>query len=158
MEVVIFVLFVFIYSVTLCFLQDVFTKCSGKPIAAVSIFMTGNSLYLRWWSQLWRSLLLFFVLMSLDAMFSFHINLTFKLSKDVFIFIIPVLECRLYQQGIDSIEEDPHQFDRCYFLVALAHHRDGFFVLRYHLNKMKLHQKPSLQLFCNTSMQSHNSL
>ena len=43
MEVVIFVLFVFIYSVALCFLQDVFTMCSGKPIAAVSIFMTGNS-------------------------------------------------------------------------------------------------------------------
>ena len=38
------VLFVFIYSVALCFLHDVFTMLSGKPMSAVSVFMTGNYL------------------------------------------------------------------------------------------------------------------
>ena len=34
---------VFIYSVALCFLQNIFTMFSGKPMSAVSVSITGNS-------------------------------------------------------------------------------------------------------------------
>ena len=60
-----FVFFLYLFSQLRMFLQDVFTMFLGKSMGVVSASMTGGMrtipiFSLRWWSQLWRSLLLFF--------------------------------------------------------------------------------------------------
>ena len=86
--VVVILVFCCIYwlSCSTFFLHDVFTMLSGKPMGAVSVFMSRTTsanledddglFFLRWWSQLWRLLLFYFWCLSTPYFLSIDIVIT----------------------------------------------------------------------------------